>query len=113
MSSIEPPPTDGLQARFGLNLQKARTRIGVSQEKLAFRAGLNRTQVSPLEQGRRMPRIDTVVRLAGAAEVTPNDLAAGIIWTPREAAIIEAGDFVVPDDPELAAEVAKFREGGR
>jgi transcriptional regulator with XRE-family HTH domain len=113
VSRVEPPTTDELRARFGLNLRAARARVDVSQEELAFRAGLNRTGVSPLEQGKTMPRIDTVIRLAGAAEVTPNDLAAGIVWTPWEAAIIEAGGFVVPDDPDLAAEVAKLREEGR
>jgi transcriptional regulator with XRE-family HTH domain len=77
VSRIEPPSTHELRARFGLNLREARARVDLSQEELAFRAGLNRAAVSPLEQGKTMPRIDSVIRLAGAAEVTPNNLAAG------------------------------------
>lgn len=107
------PPADEMRVRFGVNLRERRSRLGISQEELAFRAGLNRTIVSPLEQGKRMPRIDTVIRLAGAAESTPDELAAGILWTPTEAAVIEPGGFLVSDDPELAAEVAALRGEGR
>jgi hypothetical protein len=54
-------------------------------------------------------RIDTFIRLAGALEAAPNDLVAGILWTPAEA-IVTPGGFEVPDDPELTAEVAALRE---
>lgn len=108
------PPTHELRARFGINLREARLRLGdVSQEELAFRAGLSRTMVSPFEQGKRMPRIDSVIRLAGAAETTPNELVTGIHWTPNEVVVVEAGGFVVPDDPDLTAEVAALREESR
>jgi hypothetical protein len=61
-----------------------------------------------MELGQKLPRIDTFIRLVGALEVTPNELTAGIVWTPAEATITPGG-FEVPDDPELAAEIAALR----
>lgn len=103
------PPTDELRERLGVNLRECRKRLGISQHELAFRAETHITAISPLELGQKVPRIDTFIRLAGALEATPNDLVAGILWTPAEA-IVAPGDFEVPDDPELAAEVAALRE---
>jgi transcriptional regulator with XRE-family HTH domain len=66
--------------RFGANLQRARRDAGHSQEAFAAICGLHRTEVSMIERGARSPRIDTLVKLAGALEVTPNELLAGIDW---------------------------------
>jgi len=69
---------------------------GLSQEDLAFRAGIHRTQVSLLEGGRRMPRVFTLVCLAGALGVTPNDLLDGIVWEPI---VSVTGGLVVTPPP--------------
>jgi transcriptional regulator with XRE-family HTH domain len=82
--------------RFGANLLRARKRLGLSQEATAFRASLHRTELGQLERGCRHPRIDTLVKLAGALGVTPNDLLAGISWQPAES---QPGGF---EDPEGA-----------
>lgn len=71
--------------KFGRNLFMARRRSGLSQEELAIRAELHRTEISLLEKGRRMPRLDTLARLAGAVEVKPADLLRGIAWLPGDA----------------------------
>lgn len=105
------PPTDELRERLGANLRECRQRLGISQHELAFRAETHITAISPLELGQKVPRIDTFIRLAGALEAAPNDLVAGILWTPAEA-IVTPGGFEVPDDPELTAEVAALREAG-
>lgn len=70
--------------RFGENLLRHRKGAGLSQEELSFRAGLHRTQVGSIEQGARCPRIDTLVKLAGALGVSPCDLLDGIAWKPSE-----------------------------
>lgn len=70
--------------RFAQNLVSARKRVGISQEEVAWRASLHRTQLGELERGKRQPRIDTVVKLCGALGVTPNDLLAGIVWRPAQ-----------------------------
>jgi transcriptional regulator with XRE-family HTH domain len=68
--------------RFAANLVKEREASGFSQEELAFRAGIHRTQVSLLENGTRLPRFETLIKLAGALEVSLDTLAAGIVWKP-------------------------------
>jgi transcriptional regulator with XRE-family HTH domain len=70
--------------RFGANFARTRKRAGLSQEEVAVRASLHRTEVGLVERGERMPRIDTALRLAGALEVPLDDLLDGITWTPGE-----------------------------
>ncbi len=76
--------------RFGENLRRCRRRAGLSQEELGERASLHRTEIGMLEKGQRVARIDTLVQLAGAMAIPPEDLVAGIHWTPGEA---KEGDF--------------------
>jgi transcriptional regulator with XRE-family HTH domain len=83
--------------RFAANLRRFRQAAGISQEELAFAADIHRTQVSFIEGGHRMPRLDTLVKLAGALGVTPNDLVDGVTWEPS---VHRPGGFRVgsPDD---------------
>jgi transcriptional regulator with XRE-family HTH domain len=74
--------TKELSRRFGENVVIYRRRVGLSQEELGFRASLHRTEISQLEQGARLARIDTLVKLAGALSVPPGDLLKGMAWTP-------------------------------
>lgn len=86
------PHTSGPVAeRFAGNLLRARESAGLSQEELAFRAALHRTEIGLLERGVRMPRIDTLAKLAGALDVEPVALLAGIAWDPGD---FRPGDFV-------------------
>jgi transcriptional regulator with XRE-family HTH domain len=79
--------------RFGANLAAARKRSGLSQEELGFRAGLHRTQIGVLERGARLPRIDTLLKLAGALDVPiVCPLLEGIGW---RSAVAELGGFSV------------------
>jgi len=71
-----------IAARFGENLTVYRRRAGLSQEELGFRASLHRTEIGQLERGVRLPRIDTLVKLAGALSLPPGDLLKGVAWTP-------------------------------
>jgi len=59
---------------FGGVLQRHRGKAGVSQEELAFRAGLDRTFVSRLERGIRQPTITTLISLAEALGISATDL---------------------------------------
>ena len=71
------------QERFALNLRKARTEAGISQEELGYQCDLHRTEVSLLERAGREPRLATIVKLAGALQATPNELCDGISWLPK------------------------------
>jgi transcriptional regulator with XRE-family HTH domain len=75
---------NSLAGRFAANLRALRTEAGLTQEEVAFRAGVHRTQISLMESGERMPRFDTLVRLVGALGVDHGALFAGIAWEPHE-----------------------------
>jgi transcriptional regulator with XRE-family HTH domain len=60
-----------LRRLIGQNVRTYRTRLGISQEELAFRADLHRTYVSGVERGVRNPTVLIVGRLAKALDVEP------------------------------------------
>jgi transcriptional regulator with XRE-family HTH domain len=70
--------------RFSANLRRARQAAGISQEELAARCEIHRTEVSLLERGGREPRLGTMVKLATALGTTPEALCAGISWDTKK-----------------------------
>ncbi len=70
------------QERFAANLRKARAEAGISQEELARRCELHRTEISLLERAGREPRLATLTKLAGSLETTIAALSEGISWQP-------------------------------
>jgi DNA-binding XRE family transcriptional regulator len=88
-SLLQPPGEPGMNApntsreiarRFGKNLARNRKRADLSQEELSLDASVHRTEISQLERGLRVPRIDTLVKLKDALEVSADDLLVGITW---------------------------------
>ncbi len=69
---------DDYRARFASNVQRLRRDAGLSQEALADRAGLHRTELSLLETQRREPRLRTIVDLARGLDVPAAVLLEGI-----------------------------------
>lgn len=55
-------------------LMEERKRQGISHEKLAAKAGINRSTISLLENGRRNPTLLLCLKLAEALEVTLSDI---------------------------------------
>jgi transcriptional regulator with XRE-family HTH domain len=76
--------SDAVALKFGQNLRQCRRLVDLSQEELAARASLHRTEIGRLEKGERLPRVDTLIRLAGAMGIPPENLIVGIYWTPGE-----------------------------
>lgn len=74
-----------IAARFGDNLKRVRAAAGKSQDEVAVAASVHRTEVSQLERGLRIPRIDTVIKLAAVLEVSAADLLKGIEWEAGQA----------------------------
>jgi transcriptional regulator with XRE-family HTH domain len=68
--------------QFKANLLRCRKLADMSQDEVSVRASVHRTEISQLERGLRVPRIDTLVKLASALEVSANELLEGIEWTP-------------------------------
>jgi transcriptional regulator with XRE-family HTH domain len=66
--------------QLGRRVRRRRHFLDLSQETVAERAGIHRTQISLYESGRRMPLAATLVRLAAALGVSPDQLLAGVEW---------------------------------
>lgn len=85
----------GVARRFAENLRRIRKETGLSQEEVGFRAGLHRTEVGLLERGARVPRLDTLVKLASALGVRIEcPLFEGISWETGTIATV-AGTFAL------------------
>lgn len=63
-----------LDKAFGRVLYQERTSAGLSQEELAFRAGLHTNAISFLELGKRKPGIHTIFCIAHALDKKPSEL---------------------------------------
>ena len=63
-----------VRVRFGRKLRSLRMERGLTQEELAFRAGLHRTYVSSAERGERNVSLVNLDKLASALEVHLRDL---------------------------------------
>ena len=72
------PTTDDRLRRFGASVRAHRHGLGLSQERLAERAGLDQTYLSGIETGRRNPTLRVVLRLADALGRGPDELLAGV-----------------------------------
>jgi len=51
---------------IGAVIKNYRERVSLTQEQLAFNAGLNRGYISLLEKGQRNPKLETLQKLAKA-----------------------------------------------
>jgi len=63
-----------IRLRFGRRVRQLRLARRLSQEELAFRAGLHRTYVSSTERGQRNVGLLNIERLAKALGVQPSEL---------------------------------------
>jgi transcriptional regulator with XRE-family HTH domain len=63
---------------FAENLRLARASHGLSQQELARRCGLSRTEISLFERRARSPRLEMIVALSKALDLEPGDLLQGI-----------------------------------
>ena len=63
-----------LRQAFAANLRRLRHAKGISQEHLAYEAGVNRTYVSKLEKGDELSGLEIIAKLATVLEVEPAEL---------------------------------------
>lgn len=68
--------------------------MSASQEEVGFLASLHRTEISNLERGLCVPRIDTLVKLASVLAVEETELLQGIVWIAGD---YRPGSFEVGD----------------
>jgi transcriptional regulator with XRE-family HTH domain len=83
-----------IAGRFGDNLVRCRKLADISQDELSVRASVHRTEISQLERGLRIARIDTLMKICGSLEVEPSGLLEGMKWSPGDRRI---GNFRSPE----------------
>jgi transcriptional regulator with XRE-family HTH domain len=66
--------------QLGRRVKRRRNFLDLSQEALAERAGIHRTQISLYEHGERMPLVSTLIKLAAALEISVEQLVVGMEW---------------------------------
>lgn len=66
---------------FGAVLRKHRLLAELTQEQLAFEAGIERSYVSMLERGRNQPTLATLFAIAKALNCSPSTLIAEVEQT--------------------------------
>ncbi len=79
---------------FGYRIGMARTKLGISQEELAGRAGMHLTTVNKIECGRGGPSVESLVRLATGLGCDPGELLAGVEW---HSGALRLGHFDLPN----------------
>jgi transcriptional regulator with XRE-family HTH domain len=94
--------------QVGRNVARCRKQAGISQEELGFLAGLHRTEIGMLERGVRLPRVDTLLKLAGGLEIEPAELLDGMDWRPGNPRV---GRFRVEENAKEEKPKAKAPKG--
>lgn len=62
------------QIQFGKRMRQRREALCLSQEKLAFEAGLHRTYIGSVERGERNISLENILVLAKALKCSPREL---------------------------------------
>jgi len=63
---------------LGDELREAREAAGLTQERLAFKAGVDRTHISILERGLQSPTVDTLIRVCRALGISASEIIARV-----------------------------------
>lgn len=63
---MEDKPTT---AKVGMNVKLCRTKLKLTQEELAFRAGVSRNMLSNIERGMQSPTVETLAALADVLQI--------------------------------------------
>jgi transcriptional regulator with XRE-family HTH domain len=66
--------TPELKKLLSQNIKDRRALLGLSQEKLAFLAGIDRTYMSEVERELANPTIEVLLKIANALDSSPQDL---------------------------------------
>jgi len=98
--------TSQLADQFGRNLRRYRRRADLSQKELADLAELSRVDIGALERGKRLPRLDTILKVSAGVSASPCLLLEGLHWLPGH---YVDGNFYVEDGSEWANRAKKAR----
>ena len=63
---------------LGKELKRVREAAGLSQERLAFAAGVHRTYISLLERDKKSPTLNVLFRICKALKISAAELVARV-----------------------------------
>jgi CheY-like chemotaxis protein len=89
--------TIDLKSLLGMAIKTQRASLGISQEELAYRAGLHRTYISDLERGARNPSIESIDKLARALQISVSRLFESVGNGGASPQMVQI--LLVEDDP--------------
>ena len=75
---------------FGNRVRAARERLGITQEDLAARVGMSPSHMSIVERGVKVPRMDTVVKLANELDVSADYLLQDSVAQSRNSQLLSS-----------------------
>ena len=67
-----------IEEKVGQKIKQIRNEKGLSQEKLALKAEIDRTYLAGVEQGKRNPSLKSLEKIVEALEISFQDLFEGI-----------------------------------
>lgn len=67
-----------IQKATAITLSSYREQIGISQEELAYRAGLHRTFISQIERGLKVPTLLSIFKIAKALDISPSQFIVAL-----------------------------------
>ena len=71
---MNPTVNDDVKTIFGRRVRTLRKGVGLSQEQLALKCGLDRTYIGGVERGERNISIVNIEKIARAMDRSPRDL---------------------------------------
>ncbi len=71
---METPKNFNIKKRFGDKVKKLRKQKGLSQERLALNAGIERSYMGLIERGKGNPTLEKIGAVAKALGVSPQEL---------------------------------------
>ena len=88
---------------FGANVRKQREAEGLSLDELSDLIGSDKAALSRIENGERIPKYDTLLKIADALNTTPSELGPGRF----------SDDKLAPILPHIYGKLQKLPEGKR
>jgi DNA-binding XRE family transcriptional regulator len=67
-------PVSVNHVKFGERIKDLRGDLGMTQEMLAAKVGLDRSYMGFLERGERNPSLEVIIKIAKALEIKPDEL---------------------------------------
>ena len=77
-----------LQHNLGTVIRRCRHLLGITQEELAWRAGIHRTYLADIERGKRNVTLRTVANLSMTLQITIGHLFAHVTAPPETAPLV-------------------------